>query len=155
MGRSLRTQLDMLRPNISARVESKQLSQKSSHDAKARERSFQPQDNVYVREAGTSSPWVPGTIEQKQGCVHYGVRLESGRLVRRHIDHIQSRTPGSNETLVQQQEETPELLDISSPLNPALPNEQPAQQAPRVQELPRRSARIRNQPNRFGNLVPS
>ena len=49
MGRPLRTLLDLMRPNISAKVENKQLSQKLHHDNKARERSFAPQDKVYVR----------------------------------------------------------------------------------------------------------
>ena len=78
----------MLRPDVRARVESKQLSQKSSHDGSAKERSFKPQDKVYVREAGVNSPWIPGMIESKQGFVHYEVRLEDGRLVKRHIDHV-------------------------------------------------------------------
>ena len=49
-----------MRPNISAKVENKQLSQKL-HDNKARERSFVPQDKVYVRKAGSKSPWIPGS----------------------------------------------------------------------------------------------
>ncbi len=76
MGRSLRTCLDLLRPNIRAKVENKQLSQKSHHDVRVKERSFFPQDKVYVREAGTNSPWTPGVIVLKQGNLSYEVRLE-------------------------------------------------------------------------------
>ena len=47
MGRSLRTHLDMLRPNINARVESKQLSQKLYHDNRSRKRSFSPEEKVH------------------------------------------------------------------------------------------------------------
>ena len=40
MGRRLRTLLDLMRPNISAKVESKQLSQKLHHDNKAKREKF-------------------------------------------------------------------------------------------------------------------
>ena len=56
------------------------------------ERSFAPQDKVYVRKAGSKSPWVPGTIVARNGNVHYEVILDDQRSVRRHIDHIQPRT---------------------------------------------------------------
>ena len=152
MGRSPRTRLDMLRPDVRARVESKQLSQKSSHDGRVRERSFKPQDKVYVREAGVSSPWIPGMIESKQGIVHYEVRLEDGRLVKRHIDHVQPRYSAS--PTIQQQEEIPHAADVPSPPETTSPqsDESRDQQEP---GLPRRSPRIRSQPVRYGYPPPT
>ena len=104
-----------MRPNISAKVENKQLSQKLHHDNKARERSFAPQDKVYVRKAGSKSPWVPGTIVARNGNVHYEVILDDQRSVRRHIDHIQPRTPAHMETPPQVEIEVSESLDIPCP----------------------------------------
>ena len=92
MGRSPWTHLDMLRPNINARVDSKQLSEKLYHNNRSRERSFSPDEEVYLREAGNHSPWIPGVIKLRPSGVHYDVKLEDGRLVKRHINHIQPRT---------------------------------------------------------------
>ena len=145
----------MLRPDVRARVECKQLSQKSSHDGSAKERSFKPQDKVYVREAGVNSPWIPGMIESKQGFVHYEVRLEDGRLVKRHIDHVQPRYSAS--PIIQQQEETPHAADVPSPPEVTSPqsDESRDQQEPRLAGLPKRSPRIRSQPVRFGYPPPT
>ena len=114
---------------------------------------------MYVREAGTNSPWISGTIELKQGNVHYEVRLKDGRLIKRHIDHIRPSTSGSIETLEQQLEkETLDPIDIPCPSEltaPLSPLDEPAaQQSPRNRELPGRSTRTRRAPIRYGNPLP-
>ena len=148
-----------MRPNISAKVENKQLSQKLHHDNKARERSFAPQDKVYVRKAGSKSPWVPGTIVARNGNVHYEVILDDQRSVRRHIDHIQPRTPAHMETPPQVEIEVSESLDIPCPRDPTptntLPEEQTAPEVVTDKEPPRRSARVSRPPPRYGNPVSS
>ena len=158
MGRSPRTHLDMLRPNISARVEGKQLSQKLYHDDRSRERSFLSQEKVYVREAGNNSPWIAGVIESRQGSVHYGVKLENGRLVKRHIDQIQPRISTPIDVPENQlDEDTFDQIDIPSfsnsipPTTTTQPNEPSTQEVRRDQELPRRSKRIQCPPARYGN----
>uniref|UniRef100_A0A1X7TX04 Uncharacterized protein n=1 Tax=Amphimedon queenslandica TaxID=400682 RepID=A0A1X7TX04_AMPQE len=98
----------MMRPNITSRVENKQLSQKKHYDSRAKERSFMPQDGVYVRSSGPSSLWIAGKIEAKLGNVHYDVRLDDKRLVRRHVDDIQAQVTESS-TPTQPE---PEPLDI-------------------------------------------
>ena len=156
MGRSPRTHLDMLRPNISARVESKQLSQKLHHDDRSRKRSFLPQEKVYVREAGNNSPWTAGVIESRRGSVHYEMKMEDGKLVKRHIDHIQPRTSTPTDVPEKQQDEDIfDQIDIPSSSNSTSPTTQPnepsAQEVARNQEPPRRSERIRCPPVRYGN----
>ena len=158
MGRSLRTCLDLLRPNIRAKVENKQLSQKSSHDVRVKERSFFPQDKVYVREAGTNSPWTSGVIVSKQGNLTYKVRLEDERIVRRHVDHVQGRTSSSEEPSQTEEEvfdepsqtEEEMLDDIDIPSPPA----QPQNQEEQLQEPLRRSTRGHRQPERYGHSIP-
>lgn len=157
MRRPLRTHLDLMRPNISARVESKQLSQSVHHDSKSRERSFLPQDKVYVRTAGSSSPWIPGTTTVKNGSVHYEVRLEDERLVRRHIDHIQPRASMPTESPVSKQVEDGilEPLDIPFPstsTSVTSPPEEPITPEDAIdQRQPRRSTRVSRPPARYGN----
>uniref|UniRef100_A0A1X7VG79 Uncharacterized protein n=1 Tax=Amphimedon queenslandica TaxID=400682 RepID=A0A1X7VG79_AMPQE len=78
MGCSLRTHLYIMRPNITYRVENKQLSQKKHYDSRAKERSLLPQDVVNVRSSGPSSSWIAGKIEARLGNVHYDVMLDDG-----------------------------------------------------------------------------
>ena len=75
-----------------------------------KERSFVPQDNVYVRKAGSKSPWIPGTIFKRNGNVHYDVKLDDQRIVRKHIEHVQPRITTHVEVPQQQQSEE-ELSD--------------------------------------------
>ncbi len=49
MSRRLRSALDVLLPDVKAKVQQKQLKQKKNHDTKKRLRSFAPGDNVFVR----------------------------------------------------------------------------------------------------------
>ncbi len=133
-----------------------------------KERSFFPQDKVYVREAGTNSPWMSGVIVSKQGNLTYEVRLEDERIVRRHMDHVQGRTSSSEEPSQtegevfeepsqieeevfdepsQTEEEMLDDIDIPSP--PAQPEEaQNQEEQLRPQEPLRRSTRGHRQPER-------
>ena len=166
MGRPLRTLLDLMRPNIGAKVESKQLSQKLHHDNKARERTFVPQDNVYVRKAGQKSPWIPGTIVMRNGNVHYEVKLDDQRTVRRHIDHIKSRTTNHTEVPPPQQDEVTDTVDVphshdltptsSKPEEPSSQPEEPTSSEVVNTDQPlRRSTRVSRPPPRYGDLVSS
>ena len=133
-------------------MESEQLSQKLYHDNRSRERSFSPEEKVYVREAGNNSPWIAGVIESKLRSVHYDVKLEDGRLVKRHIDHIQPRS--STDVPEEQQDEDifdqidiPPSSDSTSPTAPL--SEASTQEVPRNPEPPRCSKRIRYPPVRY------
>ena len=120
---------------------------------------------MYVRTAGSSSPWIPGTITVKNGSVHYEVRLEDERLVRRHIDHIQPRASMPTESPVSKQVEDGilEPLDIpfpststsvtSSPSTSVTsPPEEPITPEDAIdQRQPRRSTRVSRPPARYGN----
>ena len=91
---------------------------------------------MYVQEAGTNSPWISGTIELKQGNVHYELRLNDGGLIKRHIDHIRPFTSMSIETQEKQLEEgTLDPIDIPCPSEFTAPlaplDKLAAQQSPR------------------------
>lgn len=50
-------------------------------------KTFMIGDRVAVRDYG-SSKWKFGCVEQKEGLLHYHIRLEDGRVWRRHIDQM-------------------------------------------------------------------
>ena len=74
-GRSLRSHLDLLRPNVGAKVSRAQARQKSQHDQHSRPRQLEVGDTVQV-------------------CNYSGsrkVELENGSIVRRHHDQLLAR----------------------------------------------------------------
>ena len=92
MGRRPKSKLDLLRPDMKARVERKQVKQKELHDQHARERQLKPDDRVYMRIFSNISKqqWLPGIILKQSDPVSYvvGCRLTDGRVFRRHQDHV-------------------------------------------------------------------
>lgn len=93
MGRRPKSRLDLLRPDLRAKVVRKQEKQKEGHDLHARERQLKPGDNVYVKNFRSSSnqQWLPGVILTQSGPVSYVVKLIDGRVFRRHQDHVRLR----------------------------------------------------------------
>lgn len=91
MGRKVKTHMDLLKPDLGATVRYKQALQKEQHDANAKDRIFIEGDPVFVRDV-VNRKWLPGVITDCTGPVSYIIRLEDGRIVRRHQDHIRFRT---------------------------------------------------------------
>ena len=85
-----RTRLDLLRPDTASRVEEKQLRQKLSHDTSAKERSFTPNSSVYAHNYAQGQKWLPGHVVETTGPVSYQVELDSGEVVRRHLDQLRA-----------------------------------------------------------------
>ena len=86
------------------------------------------------------------------------MKLENGRLVKRHIDQIQPRISTPIDVPENQlDEDTFDQIDIPSfsnsipPTTTTQPNEPSTQEVRRDQELPRRSKRIQCPPARYGN----
>ena len=90
--RQPRTRLDLLLLNTPLRVEEKHESQKKSHDLRARERSFQSNDLVYVKNFGTGLRWIPGRVIEVAGPASYVIQLDDGKQRHRHQDHVCIRT---------------------------------------------------------------
>ena len=91
-GRSLRSYLDLLRPDVATRVHLAQSRQKKQHDQHNRTRGVKLGDAVSVRNYSRGSKWVPVTIIQETGPVPVRVELEDGKVIRRHHDQLISRT---------------------------------------------------------------
>ena len=87
------TRFDLLRPDTTSVVTSKQADQKTGHDKRSKLRSLFPGQPVMVRDFRKGNKWilVPGHIVKKLGPVTYNVEVENGSVVKRHIDHLTQR----------------------------------------------------------------
>ena len=119
--RKPRSHLDILKPNLSSRVQSSQLCQKVVHDRGAQIREFSTSDPVFIHNVPNASPiWLPGVIIESRGELTFYIELQNGRVVRRHIDHIRqhSCTPSqpsdvSNDILLPTSQGSTVLSDIT------------------------------------------
>ena len=87
-GRSLRTHVDLLKPNVATTVATAQMQQKSQHDQHSKPRPFSVGDTVDARNYSGNGEWIPGTIVEVTGPVSVKVELENGTTIRRHHDQI-------------------------------------------------------------------
>ncbi|XP_064387325.1 uncharacterized protein K02A2.6-like [Halichondria panicea] len=92
LGRRPRSRLDLLKPNTAERVERQQAKQVKQHDNRARERSFEPGDLVYVRNYQSGNRWLPGVIQEKTGPVSFRAKMQNGQVRRCHVDQVRNRT---------------------------------------------------------------
>lgn len=92
MHRKLRTRLDGIYPDPSNKVVKKQESLAGQQQAHPRE--FNNGDLVFVVLEGklSSGKWLSGTVRDRKGPVTYVIELPDGRFVKRHVDHIRSRS---------------------------------------------------------------
>ena len=140
-GRRPRSHLDLVKPDVSRRVELKQQQQKTGHDLHAKGRSFNIGDFVFVRNLPPSNTptWLPGKIVRAHGPLSYLIELEDSRQIRRHVDHIRSRVPYPTATNT-----SDDWVDVRVP-EPSPPDDQEP-----VPEL-RRSTRETRPPERFSH----
>ena len=88
LGRRPRTRLDLLKPHTTERVESKQLQQKTKHDATAKFRVVCVGDTVFVKNFSGGNRWLAGKVIKKTGLVSFYTRLDDGRYRRCHQDQL-------------------------------------------------------------------
>ena len=98
IGRLPRTRMDLLVPTPSVRVEESQAKQKARHDKTAKVRVFNKGDTVLVRNFPSGKGWTRGTIVKSLSPVSYRVTLSSGRVVKRHQDHLRHYVSSENES---------------------------------------------------------
>ena len=92
VGRVIRSRLDLLHPDMRNAVMKQQVTQKENHDIKVRsDRTFEVSDLVFARNYGVGAQWVAGTVVGVDGPVSYAVRLDDGRIWRRHADQLRRR----------------------------------------------------------------
>ena len=92
MGRQPRSHLNLMRPQVGSRVQANQFRQKVAHDKRARNRSFELGGTVFIKNFADGPTWLQGVVTALHGLFTYDVKLGDGRVVRRHIDHVQSGT---------------------------------------------------------------
>ena len=100
LNRQPRTKFDLLRPNLTERVEQHQSQHKSNHDGSSRERRFSKGETVYAQNFGQGQRWIPGVIQEVTGPVSFLVRLDGNRIVRKHLDHLRRRVSSGGTTTV-------------------------------------------------------
>ena len=150
MNRRLRSWLDLLHPEISRKVEAKQ---KAGPNKTVRQ--FSENDNVFVRNFSGKPSWVPGTILKVTGPLSYVIKLQDGKTVRRHVDHVRSREipstvpqlPSSLVDLDLPTELSQEDATESNRADPPIVDPEP--NAPDPPPSPRRSTRDRRPPDRY------
>ena len=145
LGRKPRTHLDLLHPDLTKRVEERQIDQKVAYDGSRKERLFRMGDNVYARNFQAGVKWFPGKIMEVLGPRSYKIKISSGASVRRHVDHIKSRAAGEQEL---EDLLVPELEEVAN-ADPS-GNSEPELDAVATQPVTiRRSSCIRRPPERF------
>ena len=127
MKRRLRSRLDLIHPDVTKKVESKQEKQKLTHDTKQPIRKFTVNDHVLVRNLPFSNPkWLLGVIVKVTGPLSYVVRLSDEKIVRKHVDHIIQRnsssiTPVDADDLAVSDSGVPPTPDEDTSANPVSP----------------------------------
>ena len=89
--RSMRTRLDMLKPDLQRMVLDQQAHQKLIHDKHARGREFVVGQNVMVWNLLNGPKWVSGVISERRGPLTYLVEVGPNQYWRRHVDHIRDK----------------------------------------------------------------
>ena len=87
MGRRLRTHLDQLRPDLGTEVCNRQQFQKMNHDGQNKERTFNVNDSVFVRNYHQGPDWLPGEV-LTTGPRNYKVTMSNDIVVRHCIDQM-------------------------------------------------------------------
>ena len=73
---------------------------------------------------GTGQKWIPAVVQEVTGSVSFLVKLQDGRLIRRHQDHLRRRV-SDNEAEKTVSDDLPEILIDSGTSPPNTPkNEQ-------------------------------
>lgn len=175
MGRQLRSRLDLVNPDLEARVKRAQIRQAESHDVRTKQRDIEVGDQVYVKNFGTGPRWLAATVVEKRGSVSHTVQLEDGRVSQRHVDHLRRKydpsadisepaeselSPGIRQPVIPESQEvvaarvSEPMPQVETPAN--LSQERTADIKTPVPEVPvqespvvRRSVRTRKTPQRL------
>ncbi len=96
---------------------------------------------MYARKFPSNDAWIPGTIIKARGPLSYMIELETGQIVRRHVDHLQSRTEDSTLSPTSDWTDLPDIsLDSHNESNQEVtqPEQPPLRRSTRVSIPPQR-----------------
>lgn len=96
LGRTVRTRLDLLKPDPAEHVMQQQAKQKEKHDLRARYRDLHIGQKVMVRNMRTGPTWIPGEIIQQLGPVTYLVDVYGEKPWKCHADQLKERVETPN-----------------------------------------------------------
>ena len=86
--RELRTRFDIMRPDVSGNVASKQAQQKFYYDQHSAGRELFIDQRVMVRNLCAGDKWIPGIIMERAGPLLYLVQVAGGQMWKCHIDQL-------------------------------------------------------------------
>jgi len=157
--RRIRTRLDLLRPNLASKVKQKQSGMISKKGGKAR--NFIVGDAILAKNFGSGPTWLRGQIAELVSPSIVVVRLDDGRMVRRHLDQVRSCTitqanqENDTEHDLEPNRESPELVVVPDlPLVPLRETNQGSQE-PKAQSpnpMPKTNVENRRNPSRGARL---
>ena len=87
-GRIIKSKVDLVKPDLTTRVENNQYKQKDFHDQHSRTRKFLVGEGIMYRNFNGDPKWKPGKITKYLGSVSVLIQGDDGTNIRRHIDHI-------------------------------------------------------------------
>ena len=93
MGRQPWSRVDLLYPDLSTQVTTKIDNAKRMTDKNRVESMFHIGDTVCVVNFQGRPKWLAGVLEEQLGPLTFRMRLEDGRLWKRHVDHIRVNIP--------------------------------------------------------------
>ena len=108
--RSLRTRLDLLKPDVNSSVCLEQAKQKSYHDRRCRVCEYSVGQPVQTYNFRSGPRWVAGVVVRKLGSLTYLVQVNSGVFWRRHVDHLR---PAVDSAIEAKSPVVPERPDLS------------------------------------------
>ena len=89
MGRRLRTHLDLVYPSKEQRFRKQQEKQvENKCQSKKKPKSFLVGERVMAKNFAAGTRWLPGKIIKLEGNTMVEIKLDDGRIWRRHMDHI-------------------------------------------------------------------
>ena len=99
-GRRLRTTLDIIKPSLSNNME-KNCNNMICRTQNRRMREFSNGQEVFICNFGVGSRWISGVIVNSSGPLTWLIKLEDGKTVIRHADHIWNRYVQNNDETFQ------------------------------------------------------
>ena len=142
-GCRLHSHLDLLHPDLSAKVRAKQNLQKHTHDYHAQDCAFELDDLVFAKNYRQGRPWLPGVIVAKRSATSFLVQLTEGSVIRHHPDQLKHRSAEVSEAVSDNSNDILTWPDIS----PA--NDSVTSSADNQRTVVRHSNRTRRPPDRF------
>ena len=101
-------------PDIGNHVRDRQATQKQHHDVRSRSTEFQLGSKVMVKDSCNPSRWLPGIVLKQKGPLSYLIRLDTGQVWRKHVDHFKQID-------VDTLEDSPEIVHPPSVISAPVP----------------------------------